>query len=301
MKFTTTAPKLLLLAVPLMCVCMAPAQANTTVYATYAGSQLGVTERTQTLVQTNFFGTGVTASGIGLGVSNDLYISAGNHLINYSTNGALINDMTFPDTAINYTDVSIGGGNVLASYNGSQLGFTVRDYGLNQLNAVTTGFNINGIAAGDNNHVYLASGNHLYDYLTDGTLVTNMTFPDAAINYTDIDYGNNLLVASYTGSQQGVTLRNLALNQTSYFGVGFNIDSLALGNSNDVFLTSGNSLYNYTLGGVLITSMTFPDAGIIYTGIDVTPVPEADSYAMMLAGLGVIGLMLRRRSQQQAI
>ena len=175
------------------------------VYATYAGSQLGVTERTQALVQTGLFNTGVTASGIGLGVNNDLYISAGNHLINYKLNGTLINNMTFPDTAINYTDVSVGGGKVLASYNGSQLGFTVRDYGLNQLNAVTTGFNISGIAAGDNNHVYLSSGNHLYDYLTNGTLVTNMTFPDAAINYTDIDYGNNMLVASYTGSQQGVT------------------------------------------------------------------------------------------------
>lgn len=301
MKFTSVTPKFLLLVAPLMCACMAQAQANTTVYATYAGSQLGVTERTQTLAQTNYFGTGVTASGIGLGVSNDLYISAGNHLINYSINGTLINDMTFPDTTINYTDVAVGGGNVLASYNGSQLGFTVRDYGLNQLNAVTTGFNINGIAAGDNNHVYLASGNHLYDYLTNGTQVTDMTFPDAGINYTDIDYGNNMLVASYTGSQQGVTLRNLALNQTSFFGVGFNIDSLALGNNNDVFLTSGNSLYNYTLGGALITSMTFPDAGILYTGIDVTPVPEAESYAMMLAGLGAIGLMMRRRSKQQAV
>ncbi|MEQ6342371.1 MAG: FxDxF family PEP-CTERM protein [Gammaproteobacteria bacterium] len=265
------------------------------IYATYAGSQLGVTERTQALVQTGFFSTGVTASGIALGVNNDLYISAGNHLINYNINGTLINNMTFPDSAINYTDVAVGGGNVLASYNGSQMGFTVRDYSLNQLNAVTTGFNISGIAAGDSGHVYLASGNHLYDYMTNGTLVTNMTFPDAAINYTDIDYSNNMLVASYTGSQQGVTLRNLALNQTSFFGVTFNIDSLALGNNNDVFLASGNNLYNYTLGGTLITSMTFPDAGIRYTGIDVTPVPEAESYAMMLVGLGLMGFMARRR------
>ncbi|NRR32887.1 PEP-CTERM sorting domain-containing protein [Oxalobacteraceae bacterium] len=277
--------------------CALPAHAATTVYATYTGSQLGVTERTESLSQTLSFATGVSASGIALGVSNDLYIAAGNQLINYGTNGTLINTMTFPDPSINYTDVDVGGGHVVASYNGSQQGFTVRDYALNQSNAVGTGFNISGIAAGINDHVYLASGNHLYDYLSNGTQVFNMTFPDAGINYTDIDYGNNMLVASYTGAQQGVTLRDLALNQNSSFSVGFNIDSLALGNNNDVFLTSGNHIYNYTLGGVQITDMTFPDSAIQYTGIAVTtPVPEPESIAMLLAGLGMLAWRSRRRA-----
>ncbi|WP_446033172.1 FxDxF family PEP-CTERM protein [Rugamonas apoptosis] len=204
--------------------------------------------------------------------------------------------MAFPIASINYTDVDVGGGHVVASYNGPQQGFTVRDYALNQSNAVSTGFNINGIAAGDNNHVYLASGNHLYDYLTNGTQVTNMTFPDQGINYTDVAYGNNWVVASYAGSQHGVTLRNLALNQTSYFGVGFDIDRLTLGNHNDVYLTSGNSIYDYSLTGALITQMTFPDNGIHYTGIDVmAPVPEPDTAAMLLAGLGLVGWIARRR------
>lgn len=274
--------------------CALPAHA--TVYASYSGSQLGVTQRTDGLAQTNYFGTGVQARGLALGANNDLYIAAGNHLINYSTSGALINDMAFPIASINYTDVDVGGGYVVASYNGSQLGFTVRDYALNQSNAVSTGFNINGIAAGDNNHVYLASGNHLYDYLTNGTQVTNMTFPDQGINYTDVAYGNNWVVASYAGSQHGVTLRNLALNQTSYFGVGFDIDRLTLGEHNDVYLTSGNSIYDYSLSGALITHMTFPDERISYTGIDaMAPVPEPDTAAMLLAGLGLVGWIARRR------
>ena len=282
------------------CVVMASgagqALAATTVYASYTGSQLGVTQRDQALNQTNAFSTGVTASGIAVGVSNDLYLAAGNHLYNYGTGGNLITDMTFPDPAINYTDVDVGGGHVVASYKGSQQGVTIRNYGLGQLHAFNTGFNINGIAAGANNNVYLASGNHLYDYNVNGTLITNMTFPDVGINYTDVDYGNGMVVASYTGSQRGVTLRDLGLGQTSFFGVAFEIDAIALGTNNDVYLASGNHLYDYALDGSLITDMTFPDSRIVYTGIAVAaPVPEPETYALMLASLGVLGFVARRK------
>lgn len=270
------------------------------VYASYAGSQQGVTVRDQALVQTNFFGTGITASGIALGVSNNLYLTAGNQIRDYNVNGILNNTMTFPDPSINYTDVDVGDGRVVASYTGSQQGVTIRDYGLNQLNSFNTGFNISGIAAGANAHVYLASGNHLYDYLIDGTLVTNMTFPDTAINYTDVAYSNGMVFASYNGSQRGVTLRNLGLGQTSFFSVSFDIDSIAVGANNDIFLASGNHLYNYTLTGTQITHMEFPDAGILYTGITVATVSEPGSIALLLAGLGLMGVVARRRKVQKS-
>lgn len=273
--------------------------ASVIVYATYAGSQQGVTERNQGLAQTNFFGTGVTANGIALGTSNNLYLAAGNQILDYNRNGTLNNTMTFPDAGINYTDVDVGGGRVLASYAGSQQGVTVRDYGLNQTSFFGTGVNASGIAAGDNAHVYLSSGNHLYDYLIDGTLVTNMTFPDTGINYTDVAYSNGTVYASYNGSQQGVTTRNLGLGQTSFFGVSFDIDSIAIGANDDIFLTSGNHLYRYTLAGAQITDMEFPDTGILYTGITVATVPEPASVALVLAGLGLIGVVARRRKVQK--
>jgi hypothetical protein len=191
---------------------------------------------------------------------------------------------------------------VVASYKGSQQGVTIRNYGLGQLNSFNTGFDINGIAAGANNNVYLASGNHLYDYNINGTLITNMTFPDVGINYTDVDYGNGMVVASYTGSQRGVTLRDLGLGQTSFFSVAFEIDALALGTNNDVYLASGNHLYDYALNGALITDMTFPDSRIAYTGIAVAaPVPEPETYALMLAGLGVLGFVARRKGAAAAV
>ena len=77
------------------------------VYASYNGPQVGFTVRDLTLNQLSFFNTGVNASGIAAGPDDDVYITAGNHIINYKTNGTLIKDMTFPITTINYTGVAV--------------------------------------------------------------------------------------------------------------------------------------------------------------------------------------------------
>lgn len=51
-----------------------------------------------------------------------------------------------------------------------------------------------------------------------------------------------------------------------------------------------------------ITGLSIPDSTpIALSNFSVTtPVPEADSYAMMLAGLGLVGVMARRRKQVEA-
>jgi hypothetical protein len=61
--------------------------------------------------------------------------------------------------------------------------------------------------------------------------------------------------------------------------------------------------YKYTSTGTkaqfLATMATFANpvsASLSSNGVlQVTAVPEADSYAMMLAGLGLVGFMVRRR------
>jgi choice-of-anchor C domain-containing protein len=46
------------------------------------------------------------------------------------------------------------------------------------------------------------------------------------------------------------------------------------------------------------TSTTDGNAGIALDNITITPVPEPETYAMMLAGLGLLGVVARRRKQK---
>ncbi len=240
------------------------AQANN-FFAAYNGVQQGVTVRTLKLQQVSFIQTQHPVNGIAAGPNNDLYMVCKNHIYNYSVNGALIKDMNFPDPLINYTDISVRGDRVYASYNGSQRGFTVRDLALNQLAFFPTNFSINGIAAGTNNDVYLASGNKLYRYGINGTLLKVMTFPDANIVYTDVAVICGKLLATYTGSQHGFTIRDLiTLNQYSFVSTPFEIGGIVGGSDNDLYLSSANHLYNYSLTGVQKQTFTWPQTGLDY-------------------------------------
>lgn len=238
------------------------------VYASYNGSQEGFTIReTGNLNQIAPIGVPANINDIAAGDDNDVFLASANHLYHYKTDGTLITDMTFPDTGIIYSSVSYYNGTVVAAYKGSQQGFTVRDINLNQLSWVSLGFDINGIALGRDNDVFLASGNHLYHYKLDGTLITDMTFPTSSINYTSVSIYCDKVYASYNGSQEGITVRDMNLNQLTFVNTGFDINGIAAGVDDDVFLASANSLYHYNTNGSLITQMTFPISSINYTGI----------------------------------
>ncbi len=274
------------------------AQATGPVYATYAGSQLGITDRDTALVQQNAFSTGLVASGITVTTSNRIYTSAQNNLLEYSVGGALVNQMTFPDAAIDYTAIDTAGDQVFATYKGSQQGVTLRTSALVQTSSFGTGVDATGIAVAPGNAIYITAANSIYHYDFSGALQNTMTFPDDGILYTDIDFGYGMLFASYAGSQLGFTVRDLALNQLAFYGVDFAISGLAVGNNNNLFLTSANNLYEYSTAGVLLNSFTFPDDGIDYTAIDVRAVPEPSSWAMLIAGFGLVGGAIRRRGAQ---
>ncbi len=238
------------------------------VFSSYKGSQQGVSVRDLHLNQLSYFNTGFDIAGIAAGPHyNDVYLAAGNHLYHYQINGNLISNMAFPIPSVQYTDVTVSRDNmVYASYTGSQHGVSVRDLQLNQVSFFDTSFRINGIAAGPNNDMYLVSGNHIYHYQTNGTLMCSMAFPDNGVVYTDIVVIYNKIYATYKGSQRGVTVRDLHLNQIAYFSTNFVADSIAAGPNNDVYLASENHLYHYSVNGAQISDMVFPDTGVQYTG-----------------------------------
>lgn len=234
-------------------------------YAAYNVAQQGVTVRTLMLQQVGVIPTGHAVDGIAAGPNNDIYMVNRNHIYNYSVGGALIRDFQFPDPGIIYTDISVMGNRVYVSYKGSQRGVSIRDLNLNQLSIIQTPFEINGVAAGTNNDIYLASGNRLYRYGTNGAVLATMVFPDAGIIYTDVAVICGRLLATYSGSQKGFTIRDLVtLNQYSFVQTPFDIGGIVGGSDNDVYISGGNKLYNYTLTGQLKQSFTWPQANLVY-------------------------------------
>ncbi|NTW53659.1 MAG: hypothetical protein HGB15_02595 [Chlorobaculum sp.] len=234
-------------------------------FAAYNVAQQGVTVRTLNLQQVGVIPTGHPVDGIAAGPNNDLYMVNRNHIYNYSLTGALIKDFQFPDPGIIYTDISVMGNRVYVSYKGSQRGVSIRDLNLNQLSIIQTPFEINGVAAGTSNDLYLASGNRLYRYGTNGQVLATMVFPDAGIVYTDVAVICGRLLATYSGSQKGFTVRDLVtLNQYSFVPTPFDIGGIVGGADNDVYISGANKLYNYALTGQLKQSFAWPQANLVY-------------------------------------
>lgn len=161
---------------------------NGLLYATYAGSQNGITIRDLTsLNQYKVISTGVAATGIIAGASNDLYITAGNSIYRYGTNGSLLNSFSWSDNTITYTDITIVNDKLYATYTGSQNGITIRDLTtLNQSSFINTGVSASGITAGYANDVYITAGDGIYHYGTNGSLINKFNWGARNITYTDV-------------------------------------------------------------------------------------------------------------------
>ena len=240
------------------------------VYSSYMGSQQGVTIRdVNTLNQYVFRNTGINATGIAVDSDNNFYLPSANQIRKYNLTGSLLVNMTFPISSIVYTDVAVSGNKLYASYRGSQQGVTIRNTSnLNQLSFFNTGINASGIAVDSAQNIYLAAANHIRKYNSSGRLLVDMTFPDARINYTAVSVKGNYVYATYTGSQQGVTKRDIStLNQVQFFNTGVNADGISLDAQNNIYISAGNSIRKYRNNGTLVKNMTFPDTRIIYTGI----------------------------------
>lgn len=161
-----------------------------TIYTTYTGSQNGVTIRdSATLVQSFFFDPGFAVDNITAGAGNSMYLTSGNSIYQYSTAGALLNSLTFPDTSIGYQGITMAasGSNIYTTYTGSQNGVSIRDSGtLAQSFFFDPGFSVDNLVAGNNNDMFLTSNDTIYHYTNAGVQLNSFTFPQ--INYQGIAY-----------------------------------------------------------------------------------------------------------------
>ena len=97
--------------------------------------------------------------------------------------------------------------------------------------------------------------------------------------------------------------------------VGLDITGLALYGEDDTLITNGTMLQSGAIDGWSITSSNLAagdyylrvsgnlvsDAGASFGGaVMLAPVPEPETYGMMLGGLGVLGFLARRRKAKQA-
>jgi len=124
------------------------------------------------------------------------------------------------------------------------------------------------------------------NYLTAGPVATSpatLTFAGAGVDYISFLWGSpdlfNSLTVNSTGSSQVFTAAGLGFAETG-------------GNQ------SVNQSVQFTaLAGGKITSLVFASSDNAFesANFSITPIPEPETYALMMAGLGVIGFVARRR------
>ena len=171
----------------------------------------------------------------------------------------------------------------------------------------------NGITPDSNGHLWFAGGGSdpIREFNTAGTLLSSHAFPTAANSFRDgsVVFGN--FVVANRGDQQGpydkynLTGGNLALtvNQLSFISAANGSNGIAYNGTN--FYTSDEALHKvskWTSAGVFV-SVANLDVNSRYenwtfASQDIIPdAPEPSTYALMFAGLALVGFAAKRKSR----
>jgi len=130
-----------------------------------------------------------------------------------------------------------------------------------------------------------------------GDATTGTTFTDTYTfnpsSFTSATVASILSTVSLNDSS-GITFSNVSLNNVSYAitdSALYTLPSLAIGAG---AVTSGLENLTLTVSGLARGTASY--GGSFAVGGTVSAVPEPGTYAMLIAGLGLIGFMRRRRS-----
>ncbi|HEX8406190.1 MAG TPA: NF038120 family PEP-CTERM protein [Duganella sp.] len=212
------------------------------------------------------------------------------------------------------------------TYNGTET-FSESGYTMTVLDTPASGPDGTGFAGaiGNGSDPYLCAiaacptGNasNFYMGVNDGSLKVARG-DNAAFNVSSIDYAFLAPVGGLPSYSYGQLTLLATLADGGTMSVAYNFPLLnALGNSPFVTASLGGAFGNVGLSSLVISSCLFDGAGGCYRPLAgsenqaqfafdnlalnaVTAVPEAETYAMMGLGLGLVGLLSRRRAQAGA-
>jgi hypothetical protein len=126
------------------------------------------------------------------------------------------------------------------------------------------------------------------------------------------EYSNNIISSTATGPAIGTLLSAIAPGSAYHNGIGYNWIGQAAINVAGTNLAPADTI-NFTLEnilrartGSLAPGEVFPPQAFIekkFAGVSivVTPIPEPSELALMLAGLGLVGVLARRRKDPNQV
>jgi sugar lactone lactonase YvrE len=245
--------------------------AQARIYAVYNGAANGVSVRDNTsFEQRKFFDLPQVVNRIAAGPHRNLYVTSANSIYQYNDRGNLQTTFTFPNEGIVYGSMSVADGNLFVGYGGVENGVSVRDSRtLEQIRFTELPHAVGAVTAGGDNDFYVTVDDEVYRYSDSGEQLNVFKFGDPGLVYGDIAYSNSRIYVTYSGSQQGISVRDAVslAQQLDFFEPGFTVSGIAAGANDDLYLTSANNIYRYSIDGTELGSFTFPNEGIDYQGI----------------------------------
>jgi hypothetical protein len=185
---------------------------------------------------------------------------------------------------------------------------TILDVALTGFNLGTTGvWNLAAADGSGRNRLLTSEASLLATGPTNAQIKTAV----GAVNGYDsaLTAGGSVAGAGLTAIGSDLFYANSAIYGDDFGGSGITGSSNALGSSSNIYamwqksttLAQSNAgFHTLTAGGLDVFGTTYVTAGVTHFKLAVAAVPEADTSAMMLAGLGLMGFIARRRNRKQA-
>jgi len=246
----------------------AQAQAVGTLYAGFDDTSTGVSIRSgTTLTNTGTIPVGDAPGGLAAGISSNIYVAGGDTIYNFATTGGLTVSDTVAGAA--YSDVALLGAQIFVTSSGATPGISARDLNtLVESDFFGTAYSPTSIEDGFG-RLYVTAGDTLYIVAADGTELANASSGTGGLNFVDSALSGTRLYAATGGTANSISVRNpITLAEITSFALPFAVDGMVAGDDDDLFLTSGDTLYRYSTAGVELdmqadAARTFTDVAFI--------------------------------------